>query len=249
MQAIGTAEAADVRATEASTTVPRLVASSSSDEPPRRVGARSRILEAARRLTFSTGGTHFTVSQVVAEAGTSLKTFYNCFSGKDELLVALFAEDARIGAAALARMVDSHEAPLDRLESAVVGLFGFLAKDGELPYAAALVREHLRLAESHPEELRQVLSPLVEVFERELRAGQEIGALRKGDPARDASILFQLVSAHLHAIVFRQIDGTPEEVASALWEFCQAALGRPCAGHGSDAQTPRRHRAKAGRGA
>jgi AcrR family transcriptional regulator len=190
----------------------------------RRADAAERLLASARELTLRAGGTSFTVAQVVSLSGTSLKTFYRCFSGKDELLVALFAGDARMGASALGELVDRHTEPIERLRSAVVGLFGFIARDGNLPYAAALVREHLRLAESRPEELRLVLRPLVEVFEREIAAAQACGAIREGDARRDAGILFQLVSAHLHAVIFHQIDGPPARVAEELWAFCEAAL-------------------------
>ena len=127
------------------------------------------------------GGPTFTVSQVVAAAGTSLKSFYRCFTGKDELLVALFEDDARRGAAALLSMVDGEADPLERLRVVVVGLFGLLTVDGRLPYAAALVREHLRLAESHPDRLRGVLHPFVSVFEDAVSAAQVSGAVRAGD--------------------------------------------------------------------
>ena len=36
-------------------------------------------------------------------AGLSLKAFYTCFRGKDDLLLALLAEDSRIGADVLGR--------------------------------------------------------------------------------------------------------------------------------------------------
>ena len=52
--------------------------------------------------------------------------------------------------------------------SAVEGLFGLIMVDGRRPYAAALVREHLRLSESRPEELRAVLQPFVDILRVEL---------------------------------------------------------------------------------
>jgi AcrR family transcriptional regulator len=183
-----------------------------------------RLVDAARARMWETGVPAFTVSQVVADAGTSLKGFYRSFSGKDELLVALFEDDARRGAAALDAMVVGERMPGERLRVAVVGLFRFITVDGRLPYAAALVREHLRLAESRPEELRLVLTPFVDLFERELRAAQDAGAVRAGDARRDARTLFHLVLSHLHALICHQIEDTPAEVADGLWDFCAAAL-------------------------
>jgi AcrR family transcriptional regulator len=190
----------------------------------RRAEVAERLVEAARQLTWAAGGPSFTVTQVVAAAGTSLKSFYRCFAGKDELLVALFEDDARRGASALEAMVDNSPDPGGRLRSAVVGLFRFVSVDGRLPYAAALVREHLRLAESHPEQLRGVLQPFVVLFEREVGRAQAAGAVRPGDAGRDARTLFHLVVSHLHALICHQIDERPNDVAEDLWTFCAAAL-------------------------
>ncbi len=181
-------------------------------------------MESARELVWDAGGPGFTVTQVVAAAGTSLKSFYRCFAGKDELLVALFEDDARRGAEALLGMVDGEAGPLERLRVVVVGLFRFLAVEGRLPYAAALVREHLRLAESHPDQLRGVLDPFVGVFEEAVDGAQKSGVVRAGDARRDARMLFHLVLSHLHALICHQIEESPTEVAEELWAFCSAAL-------------------------
>jgi hypothetical protein len=106
----------------------------------------------------------------------------------------------------------------------VVGLFRFLTVEGRLPYAAALVREHLRLAESHPDQLRGVLDPFVGVFEEAVAAAQKSGVVRAGDARRDARTLFHLVLSHLHALICHQIEESPTEVAEELWAFCAAAL-------------------------
>lgn len=182
-----------------------------------------RLVHTARELMWAAGGPSFTVNQVVAAAGSSRKSFYRCFASKDELLVALFADDARRGAEALATLVDRR--PVDeRLRTAVVGLFGFLTRDGQLPYAAALVGERLRLAESRPDELRAVHRPYIELFEGELVAAAGRGEIRLGDAGRDARTLFHLVSSHLHALICHEIEDAPARVAEDLWAFCAAAL-------------------------
>jgi TetR/AcrR family transcriptional regulator len=189
-----------------------------------RAAVTERLVESARELVWDAGGPSFTVSQVVAAAATSLKSFYRCFASKDELLVALFEDDAKRGAEALASMVDAAADPLERLRTVVMGLFRFLTVEGRLPYAAALVREHLRLAESHPEQLRGVLDPFVGVFEDAIAAAQAGGTVRAGDARRDARTLFHLVVSHLHAVICHQIEDSPTEVAEELWAFCAAAL-------------------------
>src|ERR1700722_1688688 len=195
-----------------------------SEARSKQVDVTSRLVESARDLVWDAGGPNFTVTQVVAAAGTSLKSFYRCFGGKDELLVALFEDDARRGADALLGMVDVEAEPLERLRVVVVGLFRFLTVEGRLPYAAALVREHLRLAESHPDQLRGVLDPFVGVFEDAVAGAQHSGVVRAGDARRDARTLFHLVLSHLHALICHQIEDSPTELADDLWAFCAAAL-------------------------
>jgi TetR/AcrR family transcriptional regulator len=203
---------------------PRVGLRSVPDAHAGRAEVTQRLVESARELVWDAGGPSFTVTQVVAAAGTSLKSFYRCFASKDELLVALFEDDARRGADALGSMVETGADPLERLRTVVVGLFRFLTVEGRLPYAAALVREHLRLAESHPDQLRGVLDPFVGVFERAIAAAQAAGTVRAGDARRDARTLFHLVVSHLHALICHQIEEPPTDVAEELWAFCSAAL-------------------------
>src|SRR5215475_9756917 len=63
---------------------------------------QDRLVEAARALANETGSAAFTVAQVTQRAGLSLKSFYACFRGKDELLLALLGADSEIGAGVLA---------------------------------------------------------------------------------------------------------------------------------------------------
>ncbi|HXQ59803.1 MAG TPA: TetR/AcrR family transcriptional regulator [Acidimicrobiales bacterium] len=182
------------------------------------------LVEAARALMWDSGAPVFTVTQVVAAAGTSLKSFYRCFASKDELLVALFEDDARRGAEALAGAVAQYHEPVERVRCAVQGLFGFITLDGRLPYAAALVREHLRLSESRPDQLRAVLQPFVDLLAVELENAGREGVMAVDDPARMARTLFHLVVSHLHALICHQIEEAPTEVADDLWAFCAAAL-------------------------
>lgn len=182
----------------------------------------TRLVEAARVLMRERGGPSFTVSQVVSRAGSSLKSFYRCFDSKDELLVALFRSDSVLGAAALSSHVERRP-PSERLQAAVTGLFHFLTLNG-YPYAGALVAEHLRLGQARPAELRRVLQPYVSVFERELAGASERGEIRPGVIGHDAQLLFNVVVSQLHALIYGQIDDTPEAVADGLWSFCAAAL-------------------------
>src|ERR671924_309178 len=68
---------------------------------PARVRAEKRVqrfLDAALALMNSSETKDFTVQQVVERSGQSLRSFYQYFAGKYELLLALFEESVRSAA-------------------------------------------------------------------------------------------------------------------------------------------------------
>jgi len=90
---------------------------------------------------------------------------------------------------------------------------------------AALCREHMRLAESRPQELRMALQPLITLFSEQLAAGMETGQVRNIAPERLATLVYNLVSTTVHAEVLAQEAGEPlridrTQLAEDIWEFC-----------------------------
>jgi AcrR family transcriptional regulator len=114
-----------------------------------------RLVDAARELASGRGSSDFTMAEVAAQAHVSLRSVYRYFAGKDDLLLALFEEEAQIGAVLLSQEMDT-VAPEDRLRCFVVGLCELLMTGSG--YASMLVREHLQLGDRRPEELRRALA-------------------------------------------------------------------------------------------
>lgn len=183
----------------------------------RSVDRLERLVGAARDLANETGSAGFTVAQVAQRAGLSLKSFYRCFAGKDDLLVALLEEDSRLGAVILTEVVDAHGEPAARLRAYVVGVFELLTHPGALGYAGVLVREHGRLSEARPDDLRRALAPMVDLLAREVAA-----AVATSDPARDARTVFALVLEGIHEVTLGRVE--PLDEATYLWRFCWSAL-------------------------
>jgi TetR/AcrR family transcriptional regulator len=181
-----------------------------------------RLVAAARELAAERGSSEFTVAEVTARADVALRTFYRHFAGRDELLLALFEEEARQGAELLQASVAAEgSTPVEHLRGYVVGLCRLL--DVGSGYASLLVREYLRLGESHPRELQVALAPIVDVLDEQLQAAAASGDLRAVD-RHDAVVVFTAVLAHVHASVLFT-EGEPSELsAERLWEFCYAAL-------------------------
>jgi AcrR family transcriptional regulator len=192
----------------------------------RSVDQLERLLDAARDLANETGTAAFTVAQVAAHAGLSLKVFYRCFAGKDDLLVALLEEDSRLGAAILREMVDTYTDPAQRVRAYLVGVFELVSLPGALGYAGLLVREHRRLSESRPEELRRALAPMIDVLAAEIEAARVAGVVAAQDANREARAVFALVLDGIHDIARGEAE--PRDEAAFLWRFCWGALrGEP----------------------
>ena len=191
----------------------------------RSIARLERFVGAARDLANETESAAFTVAQVAERAGLSLKSFYVCFAAKDDLLLALLEEDGGVGAAMLRRQVDAHDDPVDRVRAYFFGLFSLLTYPNALGYAGVLVREHRRLAEERPDDLRAALTPLVGVLADELDAATRAGVAEIPHPQRDAESVFGLLLTGVHEVTLKRSD--PHDEAAHLWRLCWAGLRGP----------------------
>lgn len=189
----------------------------------RSVERLSQFVGAARSLAEETGSSGFTVQQVVSRSGQSLKSFYRYFEGKDDLLLALLEEDISVGALFLRELIDAHDEPIDRVRGWLVGLFE-LASAGEQAYVLLLVREHQRLSEERPDQMRVAVAPFVDLLTAELQAAVAGGSLRRSHPRRDAQLIFHLALAGIRELVTGHDDRPPDDVAADLWDFCSRGL-------------------------
>jgi AcrR family transcriptional regulator len=183
-----------------------------------------RVVAAARELAAGVGPA-FTVQQVAARAGVSLKSLYRSFPGKDELLLAVFEEDNRLGAGVLAARIAAVSDPLERVRSFVTGLFDLSTGRPDRPYISLVMREYFRLAQDHGEQVEHVLAPFVDLLTTELEAAQEQGALQLTDARRDAAAVFLLAVSHLCPLVLSDAHSDPSLTAHYVADFCIRALG------------------------
>ncbi|MDQ1475363.1 MAG: hypothetical protein QOE62_592 [Actinomycetota bacterium] len=182
-----------------------------SDRDPDR---RRQLVDTARLLADETGSAAFTVARLTSRAGVSLKAFYACFRSKDDLLLALLAEDSRIGADVLAGRIGSRTGR-DGLRAYVVELFDMLTLPGAIGYAGVLVRERRRLTESHDAELRDALAPLVDLLAAQIDSD---------DPKRDARTMFAVLLEGINDIVVGRVADA-NELAEYLYRFSTTGVG------------------------
>ena len=137
------------------------------------------FLDAAREL-MNTNATDFTVQEVVERSGQSLRTFYQYFAGKYELLLALFEESIAGAAAHLETVIAEHDDPLERLHRVLRRVLPHVPPQrapGSRPTgpAPALVEFAQQLLTSHPDEAAHAFEPIVELLEPPPRRGRGRG--------------------------------------------------------------------------
>ena len=152
-------------------------------------------------------GKEFTVQEVVERSGQSLRSFYQYFGGKQELLLALFEESVRSTADFLQERLAEETDPLDRLHRFVVEYYR-LCRPAATPStsikapARALAEFAQQLLTSEPAEAARAFVPLVSLFEEVLQDAEAAGVIRSGIPRH------RIAGVVLEAIMFNAFSTT-----------------------------------------
>lgn len=198
--------------------------------------ARSRqIVEAAYDLLEEEGLEGLTIRAVLKRTGLARRAFYERFAGKDDLVLAVFEQAILLAAHYYGEQVSAVSDPMERLRLIVTSIsLGTSSPDAigseqGSRRAAAMSREHLRLAESRPNDLQAALSPLIGLIARILAEGMAAGLVRDCAPQRLATLVYNLVSTTVHAELLAEENAQPDRerriaLASDVWEFCRRAI-------------------------
>jgi len=183
-------------------------------------------MKSALAILGETGRTDFTVLEVVERSKTSLRSFYQHFSTKDELLLVLIdkimSESTRKWredttglqpVAALRMLIDRICTPAETTTQDKVN--------------RGLTYYNDHLAETLPREYARVLSPVHELIKDIINGGIDDGSFRAGiDVDATAALIMQsaLGAMRLH-VLGAELSGVPVD-ANHIYEFCLAALVR-----------------------
>jgi AcrR family transcriptional regulator len=191
-----------------------------------RVLARSRrLVQAAGELIAEGGFEGLTLRALLDRTRLSRRAFYERFDGMDDLILAVFEQNMREGAATFRADLAAIDDPLERLRTIVETMVLRARSDSAVRLMVAMSREHLRLAEARPLDLERALEPLTAVIAEQLALGMERGVVRKADSLQLARLVHSLVATTIHAsLLSRAGEARPEDSAAALWEFCLRAV-------------------------
>ena len=192
-----------------------------------------RFLDAAIELFNSGSGKDFTVQEVVDRSGQSLRSFYQYFGGKHELLLALFEESVRSTTDHLRRKIAEEDGALERLHCFVVEYYRLCRPaegdepgvNGRAPFMAEFAQQ---LLTDHPKEAARVFSPLVSLFEEVLDGAAAAGAVRAGQRHGPIvgvvleAIMFNTFSSTIGGMSVRHHEGNSAE---DLWDLIFHGIG------------------------
>ncbi len=194
-----------------------------------------RFLDAAMELLADNEASEFTVQAVVDRSGQSLRSFYQYFGGKQELLMALFEESVRSTAEHLHGRIAGEDDVLERLHLLVVEYYRMCrpdkkrkaakdAKVGSGPASSSVMVEFAQqLLTARPADAARVFVPLVSLFEETIEAAVDAGAIRPDFDRRRVtgvileSIMFNAFAATIAGVSLRTDDDPAEEIWDVLF--------------------------------
>jgi AcrR family transcriptional regulator len=176
------------------------------------------FVEAAMELLNATGGLGFTVQDVVDRSKLSLRSFYQTFASKDDLLLALF-EECVAGAAEWQRgRMAKHDDPIEQIRV-------FLTSPWSGPISPevsrALALYNLTLSATRPSDLKHALEPSLDVLLEAVERGIATGQVRNDiDARRLAEILLSTGNAAVNTTILQTGSESPDDV----WAFCLGGI-------------------------
>ncbi|GGK59239.1 TetR/AcrR family transcriptional regulator [Streptomyces flaveus] len=182
-----------------------------------------RFLDAAQELIAEKGTTDFTVQEVVERSKQSLRSFYQHFDGKHELLLALFEDALAKSAAEIREATSAAKKPLERLRIAVELLYK-QSQPRPGKQSPLFTDFAMQLLAAHPAQVATAHMPLLDVFTELVEKAVESGDTRAAKPRRVASLVMQT------AMFTAQTTGVPAEshatavTAEEVWEFCLGGI-------------------------
>ena len=189
------------------------------------VDAKRRVLnkgngfvQAAKLLLDETGSLNFTVQDVVDRSKLSLRSFYQTFASKDDLLLALFEEYVDVAAAWQESQMTKHDDPIEQIRVFLTSLW---AEKLSPQVVRALSLYNMALSTTRPNDLARALEPQLAVLLAAVERGIAAGLVRDDIGARRlAEILLHTGNAAVQTTILHTGSESPDDV----WAFCLGGL-------------------------
>lgn len=201
----------------------RVVGRSLRTAKQRSIDRGASLIAAAGVLLERSKGDSFTVQDVADEAGQSLRTLYQYFESKDDLLLAVFEEAMHAYAALIEAAIAPLDDPLDRLAGGIIAAAVMPTRaGGDVQYGLARLR--LRLGQVEPELLARSHRPLTSMVVRLIDAAAADGSV---PPCDTETMAFQLTALNTSFLISQTLGNDygltlPDPIGLAA--FCLGGL-------------------------
>jgi AcrR family transcriptional regulator len=202
----------------------RVVGRSLKTATQRSIDRGSSLVQAAATLLERSHGDGFTVQDVADEAGQSLRTLYQYFESKDDLLLAVFEEAMRTYARMIHDAVARLEDPLERLAGAMLAAVR-MPEFSDTGVDRGLARLRFKLGEVDPDLVARSQQPLATLFRGLLTAAADAGQIRSIDPAEATYLILALESTFITSRTLGNDFGVQLPNATTVTRFCLGGLG------------------------
>ena len=181
----------------------RVVGRSLRTAAERSVDRGRTLIVAAAAVLERSDGEDITVQEVADEAGQSLRTLYQYFAGKEDLLLAVFEEAMRTYADLVRAAIEDLDDPLDRLAGAMVAAVSMPAFS-DSGFDRGLARLRLRLAEAKPEQVGRAQLSVTTLVHDLVEEAVAAGRITVDDPDGATFMLLSLNAVLHHDRATRQ---------------------------------------------
>ncbi|GAB16873.1 putative TetR family transcriptional regulator [Gordonia effusa NBRC 100432] len=185
-------------------------------------GHKERLLVALADAIRDKGLRDVQISDVVARAGASRRTFYRCFADKDAAVIALAERVFGQSVEYVASAIDPARPPADQCDSAIDAFFEYVAADPRLIYAIRTELPIIGVAglRAQRDSVLEFATLLIDRLNLSESADPRIRRLRPDDP-----LPVMLISGLDGALTQAIERGTPiRELAPSAKALFRAAL-------------------------
>lgn len=202
----------------------RVVGRSLNGATQRSIDRGARLIRAAAKVLERTNGESLTVQEVADEAGQSLRTLYQYFASKDDLLLAVFEEAMRTQARMLRTAIAEFTDPVERLAAALIASARLPALHNKAGVDRGLSHLRLQLGQADPALVARSQEPLTSVF-AEL-VSDAVGAFDDEFDAAEATFLVASSrTSYLLAMTLGNEYGVEPPGVIDFVRYCLGGLG------------------------
>ena len=202
----------------------RVVGRSLRTATKRSIDRGAGLIQAAAVLLERANGEGLTVQDVADEAGQSLRTLYQYFESKDDLLLAVFEEAMHTYARLLRQAIADLDDPLERLAGAIIAA-ARMPERSNAGFDRAMARLRLKLDDVEPSLIASARQPITTLFCELVAAAVEAGQVEPCDPEATAYMVVALNSAYIVSDTLGNDFGLRLPTVTAFTSFCLHGLG------------------------